>query len=416
MVSMGGNPRRYRRRVSDEGRRATVVLTDGERVLGVLPPVPLSMPWWPEAADVVAAVRQQHGVDITVLRLVDAPRDRQWGGAVTYLAETEQRPPRSLEPWSGDDPLAEHPLRQEWARPGGPARLLGWAEGRLAEHGIHLTGPAEQMRSWNLSGIWRLPTTSGPVWLKAVPDFFAHEGAVMEWAGPRAVPPLHGWTRGRVLMAEVPGGPNHETRGAALEPMARLLTEVQERSLGRLDELRALGVPDRRLPLVQRSIEAVVEAQAPALTPGERAVVTRLVDTLPERAAAIDACGVPDALVHGDFHPGNVGGTAPDHRILDWGDSFIGNPLIDEFAFVQRLDQRDAASAREWFLTAWRRIAPGSDPERAVELLRPVLPLLAAVVYARFCAAIEPDERVYHRQDVVAMLRRAAVEGSTVAT
>jgi hypothetical protein len=34
------------------------------------------------------------------------------------------------------------------------------------------------------------------------------------------------------------------------------------------------------------------------------------------------------------------------------------------------------------------------------------------VMYARFCAAIEPDERVYHRQDIVAMLRRAAEEGS----
>ena len=96
--------------------------------------------------------------------------------------------------------------------------------------------------------------------------------------------------------------------------------------------------------------------------------------------------------------------------VLDWGDSFVGNPLIDELAFTQPLDPDDAAAARGWFLDAWRRISPTADPERAADLLRPVLPLLAAVTYDAFCAAIEPDERVYHRTDVVTMLERAVVE------
>jgi hypothetical protein len=33
-------------------------------------------------------------------------------------------------------------------------------------------------------------------------------------------------------------------------------------------------------------------------------------------------------------------------------------------------------------------------------------------MYARFCAAIEPDERVYHASDVVRMLRRAVASRS----
>jgi Ser/Thr protein kinase RdoA (MazF antagonist) len=157
----------------------------------------------------------------------------------------------------------------------------------------------------------------------------------------------------------------------------------------------------------------VVEEQLRALPARERSVLERLVETLPARVAAIDACGVPDALVHGDFHPGNVGGTVHHHRILDWGDSFVGNPLVDELAFTQRLPAQEARTARGWFLSAWRRITPGADPERAADLLRPVLPLLAAVVYDRFCAAIEPDERVYHRHDTVLMLRRAAAEATS---
>ena len=395
--------------MDESGRTATVVLVSGGAVLGALPPVSLAMPWWAESADVVAAVRQRHGIDVSMLRLLAAPPDRQWGGAVTYLAETDDPPPVPLTPWPGD-PLADEPLRQEWARPGGPAALLDWSHERLAERGIRRTGPAQQMRSWNLSGIWRIPTSVGPVWLKAVPGFFAHEGAVMDWIGTPTAPELYGWAQGRVLMAEVPGGANHSTRGALLEPMVRLLTDLQARSLGRTDELLRLGVPDRRLTVMQPPVEAVVAEHGAALADGDRATVERLVETLPARVSAIDACGLPDALVHGDFHPGNVGGVEGSYVQLDWGDSFVGNPLVDELAFTERLEGEDGAAARQWFASAWRRIVPGADPERAADLLRPVLPLLAAVMYARFCAGIEPDERVYHSRDIVAMLRRAAAE------
>ena len=397
--------------MNESGRTATVVLVVGGRVVGALPPVSLAMPWWPESADVVAAVRRRHGIDVTVLRLLTAPSDRQWGGHVAYLAEAEEVPTGSLAPWPGD-PLKEEPLRQEWARPGGPAVVLRWSQERLAERGIRCTGPAEQMRSWNLSGVWRLPTSAGPVWLKAVPSFFAHEGAVVDWIGPPTAPEVYAWQPGRVLMAEVPGGANHETRGPGLEPMVHLLTRLQERSLGRSEELLELGVPDRRLGVMQGSVEAVVAEQAVGLGAPDRARVERLVETLPARVAAIDACGLPDTLVHGDFHPGNVAGTVGGYVLLDWGDSFLGNPLTDELAFTARLDEQEAARARGWFASAWRRIVPDAEPERAADLLRPVLPLLAAVMYDRFCAGIEPDERVYHQRDVVSMLRRAGDEAS----
>ena len=231
--------------MGESGRTATVVLVHHGAVIGSLPPVSLSMPWWPEAHDVVAAVRERYGIDVTVLRLVDAPADRLSGGHVAYLAETDQRPTTPLTGWTGD-PLADEPLRQEWARPGGPAALVRWADEQLADHGIRRTGPAEQMRSWNLSGIWRLPTTAGPVWLKAVPAFFAHEGAVIDWIGPQAAPRLHGRAWGRVLMAEIPGPTNHETRGPALRPMVELLTDLQERCLG--SHRRAPGAGRPRPP------------------------------------------------------------------------------------------------------------------------------------------------------------------------
>ncbi|GAA3604208.1 hypothetical protein GCM10022236_02470 [Microlunatus ginsengisoli] len=221
-----------------------MVLVHAGEVLGRLPPVALEMPWWPEAHDLFAAIRGRDGVEITVLRLLEARSDRAFGGEVTYLAETDRPPSARLFDWEGGDPLADHPLRQVWARPGGPEQLLSWAADRLATKGLNRTGSAEQMRSWNLSALWRIPTDTGPVWLKAVPGFFAHEGAVIDWIGVPAAPRLVDFAPGRTLIANIDGDPNHEVRDpAALRPMVALLTTVQQRSIGRLDQLSAIGVP-----------------------------------------------------------------------------------------------------------------------------------------------------------------------------
>ena len=96
---------------------------------------------------------------------------------------------------------------------------------------------------------------------------------------------------------------------------------------------------------------------------------------------------------------------------MDWGDSVVGHPLIDELAFTERLPASAQVAARRWFVSAWQRIVPGSDPARAAHLLKPAVPLLAAVIYANFCAHIEPDERIYHASDVVRMLEQAATAG-----
>ena len=168
------------------------------------------------------------------------------GRSATWPKPTDRRR-RAWQSWP-TDPLADHPLRQIWARPGGPAEILGWAEQRFVDRGLTRTGPAEQMRTWNLSTLWRIPTDQGPIWLKAVPDFFAHEGAVINWIGAPVAPRLIDFARGRALLADVAGGANHDVQDpAALQPMVRLLTGLQQRALDRLDDLAALGVPDRRL-------------------------------------------------------------------------------------------------------------------------------------------------------------------------
>ena len=122
----------------------------------------------------------------------------------------------------------------------------------------------------------------------------------------------------------------------------------------------------------------------------------------------IASCGLPDTLVHGDFHPGNFRGTAGRLVLLDWGDSGIGHPLLDQPAFLTRVAAGHVQAVRAHWEQQWRAALPGCDPARCSELLAPVAAARQAVIYQKFLDNIEPSERVYHRNDPADWLRRTA--------
>ena len=389
-------------------REVTLVLClrDGS-VLGALPAFPVAVPWWPEAAPVVAAAHAAHGVDVTILRLLSGEPDRvPAGGRVTYLAEVGAAP-RGLVAWAGD-PNADEPLRLPYARPGGPAADLAWADAELERRGTPRTAPAQQIRTWNLSSIWRLPLEGSSAWLKVVPPFFAHEGRMIARLESPAVPRLIAADGARVLLEEIPGPEGHEAAGAPLLAMVGLLVGLQLEWIGREEELIRLGLPDwRGGPLTDLAADVVSRAAA-ELQPADVRVLERLLVGLAERMAGVSACGIPDALVHGDFHRGNVRGPVNRLVLLDWGDSGVGHPLLDQAAFLDRITAADRAAVSAEWSNLWRAAAPASDPDRAARLLEPVAALRQAAIYLGFLDAIEPDERIYHAADPAEWLTRAA--------
>jgi hypothetical protein len=382
-------------------RTVTVVLVDaGGEPLGALAPFQVSTPWWQEVAEVVATA----GSGVQVLRLLHADRPAPPGGHVTYLAQTTAAP-GGLKPVDVD--LAPHPNRTAYARPGGPAESIAWAVDALAALGTP-GATAHQQRTWNLSAIWRLDADGVPVaWLKQVPSFFAHEPAALglvAGVAPGLVPPLlAAGADGRMLLAHAPGADRYGAGAELCAAIGAAFHPVQEHFVGHLDELTAAGVPDRRMdrPEAVRRFAAVAEPYYPAID-GLR----ELIGDLPRRFAEIARCGLPDTLVHGDLHPGNVR-TDDDGRltIMDWGDCTIGHPALDILRLTGDLD--DPAPLLADWAGRWRLAVPGSDPLRAAELVRPVASLRAAVAYAGFVAAIEPAERPYHAADVPARLADA---------
>jgi len=356
-----------------------------------------------------------------VLRVLRMSGHGPDGGKGAYLAETVDAGSAGLaEPDDDLRGLAEgdDALRQPWARPGGPAADVRWADAELAGGGLPRSGPAVQVKSWNLSSVQRLPTGAGPIWCKHVPAFLGHEGAVLGAVGrtdPDLVPNVLAHRRDSdgtsvTLLEHVPGDDQWHPPEPVLAAMARRWVAVQARWASDVEQLLALGLPDARSAALAGAVKDLVarpDVRAP-LSAGELDRIDAVAAALPERLAELDACGLPPTLVHGDLHPGNWIGDGNRLVLVDWGDSLVGHPMLDVLAFVQRTPAGAIRKrVRRVFVETWRYAAPRSDPDRAMSLIGQVEALRRALVYRTFLDGIERTERDYHEADVPAMLRLA---------
>jgi hypothetical protein len=380
-----------------------LVTSDG-RPVGSLPAVSVATPWWQDVEPVVRAVRDAHGVDVIVLRMLDTELDRPHGGRVTYLAEVAE--PVRARRWTGA--LDDQPRRHAFARPGGPAADLAWARALLAERGLRPTAPPTQVRTWNLSSLWRVPVEGQITWLKVVPHFFTHEAVLLARMAGTRVPIVLGHDGARMLLAEIAGEDLHTAEPPLLQDMVSLLVDLQQLWSGRIEELLALGLPDWRGPALGAAIADVVERTREEISAENRATLADFVRGLPGRFDDVAACGLKDSLVHGDFHPGNFRGDGRVLTLLDWGDSGVGHPLLDQPAFLDPIPDTAVAAVRAHWSQQWRDAVPGSDPARASVLLAPIAAARQAVIYRRFLDNIEPAEQRYHRADPAKWLNRAA--------
>lgn len=386
-------------------REVTALITCEGRDLGSIGPFPVESPWWSDVEPVVDHCRAMLGVNVAVTRLVDvtggrSPRD----GHVVYHVEALRRPAVVLPSatFAGVHQPARH--RASWATPHGVRDALAWASGHLATD-APILDIAEQVKTWNLSALFRVPVPGAdPVWLKLTPPFAAHEPSVTELVASvdaGLVPEILATdaTHRRALLKHVPGQDSWDAG-------AELIRTVVERWVGAQAALAAGPPPDpavipHRLPRdLPDGLATLLDGETGAmLDPDERTAARTLLARLPGLIDALDDCGLPATLVHGDFHPGNWR-TAPRSTVLiDFADAYWGHPAFD----CERLREfvgpdRGPAVADAWS-RAWRQARPGSRPERALRLTRPLQAISGAIGYQRFLDHIEDSERRYHELD-----------------
>nr|BFD95135.1 hypothetical protein KitaXyl93_64950 [Kitasatospora sp. Xyl93] len=397
-------------------RTVTVDLTYGDEYFGQLGPFEVELGWWSSVDEVVARATEAAGVPVLVARLVEGRSGEPGhGGRVRYHAEALRRP-TGIEPGAPDGGTAallgpaEH--RAAWATPAGLREALAWAEAELAAVGRPLAAPARQVRTWNLSGLFRLPTSTGAdAWLKTTtPAFNAREGEVIALFGsvdPRLVPTVLAADAptGRLLLDHVPGEDCWSPSAGTVAEVVPRLVAAQAALADRPADLA--GLRDRTPRALAAQLTARLDrlAEETDLTPEELERLAGFAAELPGLLDRLAGCGLPETLLHGDFHPGNWRSDGTGTVVVDYSDSCLGHPALDGLRPRAYLGEEAwQHHARVW-TEAWRRHAPGSDPGRALELAEPLYHLSYALRYQEFLDHIEPSERPYHEGDPAAELR-----------
>ncbi|MFE7837172.1 aminoglycoside phosphotransferase family protein [Streptomyces sp. NPDC057474] len=382
-------------------------VTSGADFLGVTGPFPVDIPWWAEVEPVVGQLERTLGVPVFVVRLLEV--DGGEGGRdghVTYHVEALEPPGLgTLEQRPVDQGMldTDDALRSPWARADGLRELLDWASRTLAALGRPVTGPVEQRRSWNLAGLFRLPTDQGPVWLKATPRFASDEATVIAaFARVQAelVPTVLAAGERRMLLEHIPGEDCWAADAATVEAGVRRFVAAQAALIDR----RPPGLRDRRDQvlggLVRELLDGTIELR---ITDQEREAARRLTGLWDQLAA----CGLPDTLVHADFHPGNWRSDGRPPVVVDFSDAHWGNPVLDCLRLYDFLPEAVRPTAVRVWVDAWKAHAPASDPARALALAEPLAHLAYAVRYQEFLDGIEASEQPYHEGDPAAVIRKA---------
>lgn len=373
--------------------------------------------------------RSREDGSVAVLASVEAPprwsppEGGRWVRADAIRADLPPglhgRAEELLAEWRGEQPCP--PLRPAWSRPGWYQRATRWITDRLVEAGRPPTGPIEQFVHWEISAVMRIDTAAGRAWFKAVFPLFAHEPAVTELLSrelPGHVAPViaadarEGWLLLDDVGSEVVA--DHPTADPAT---IRRLVDCQRRFVGRDDAL--LGVGCRRRPFRALAEELTVALDHPVardwvdVTDDRREELAAWIEAA---ATAVAELGFPDTLVHGDFHPENVGLTTEGPVIFDWSDAAVANPLVDAMTWSGWLSRDPERGERAWrtFFEEWADVCP---PER-VEPHRTALRGLAAayhtVSYAGILRGLEPSCRA----DLATGLQQyfAVLDGTVPAT
>jgi hypothetical protein len=373
-----------------------------------------------QAAFTNQMMAQVFGLHTTVLRYLDV---RETSGHVEAIGLLEAHHPAWEPPpdwqWMADSDLDTIPLRvpehrqilrtcmQElacgtpptpvcpWAHTGWFARVEAWMCVELERLGRIRVAPIEQVSSWSLSCVLRARTMTGNVYCKALPPVLAHEPVLLQVLSaqdathipqPLAIQPEEGWMLLADFGPDLRGTTNRQVWYDAL----RTFATFQRASAGYVEALQAHGCPHRPLQRLPTEFDTLLQ-DAAALT-GLAEIDVRqlrhLVSRVRQYCDNLAKYPIPETIVHGDVHLGNM--ASPHGHILffDWTDGCISHPFLDPVVMqsdAQRLPDANtiAGNLRQAYLEPWADIESMPRLVDAWRLAEPLGAVQQAMNYYR---------------------------------
>jgi aminoglycoside phosphotransferase (APT) family kinase protein len=286
----------------------------------------------------------------------------------------------------------------------------------LAARGRSRTGPTVPRKVWSFSAVLEVPCDPTPVWFKgSAPHFHAEPALTRLVAGmlPKHAPPLIAVDEDRawLLLEEMAGADEEQEEGPPKglgAAAGRIAATLHLRSLDHLDEIEAVGVPVRGVVETMHGFDEVLatSVELDQLTAEELAAARGARDDLRAAADELASMGLPETLVHGDLHPGNVAHDGDTLVLYDWSDAAVSHPLLDLAHLTHRLPDDEAAQARAAYAEVWRAAYPDVDYDRAL--------LLAAHVNAAY--QVVSYEQIYRAQEGASYWEMKGVVASILRT
>jgi hypothetical protein len=272
-------------------------------------------------------------------------------------------------------------LRPRWMRRGWFDRASTWMRTATTDAGRPLTGPPSPFFLRGISALLRATTAGPDLFLKAVFPPFHAEPVLTRLLAERfpdtvptvvAVQPDEGWLIVEDIGSAWVGDVPVDDRPTALGRGARALVAIQRAIAPDTAALRTLldaGAPHRPLADLVASVSAAIGPDGFGVgdggIPPERA--QRVRQAVAAAVARVEAVGLPESVVHGDFHSGNAGLVDDRIVIIDWSDAAISNPAIDLVTWIAWSGDRpnEVAAATDAWVDAWSGTVDG-DALRAV--------------------------------------------------
>ena len=234
-------------------------------------------------------------------------------------------------------------LRPPWAQPGWFSEASAWIEAQLVKFEYQQIAPVEYVKSWSISCILRVKTTTGTIYLKqasTLPLFCDEPVVTAELANlfPNHIPTVISIDRQRhwMLLADFGKPINGNVSFKVEQDIYRLLAQIQIRSVKYSDRLLAIGCLDRRLDRLQSQIDPLVNDEN-ALSELSTAEIDRLHTLVPDLknlCSQLASYKIPETLVHGDLHLHNIALYKDNYLFFDWTDSCISHPFFRSVRFV----------------------------------------------------------------------------------
>ena len=325
--------------------------------------------------------------------------------------------------------MQPHSPQPTWTQPDWLQQASTWIHFELNRQDITVTGSIEQphIRPW--STVLRIATTSGIVYFKASAAMLVHEPALTEalsrWQ-PACMPKILAadLQRGWLLMADggkrlrevirIPEDIQH------WENLLPIYAELQIKLSSRIQELLAMGIPDRRLAILPALYEQLLADrsvllinQPGGLTQSEYQRLQNLTGHFAALCSRLLDFPIPESIHHGDFHDGNIFFNHGSYIFFDWGDSSAAHPFFSlRTAFVSientlHLEENAPVFKKlgDAYLEPWTRFVSREHLTTAFRIAQRLSPISSALSWHRVLSNLDESYRLDYAQAIPSLLK-----------